>query len=198
MPRQGKSGGESTRSEAANLVHQTRLYTDSRFQAILEQITALADDPVILQLLSKKAGEITPQDYLAVQSHVDTIRLYNSSIIDRVYIDRDGGGWRRGGGTCDDPQGPPQVVVLDIRMPFMDGLELAKHTKEAYPDIKFIFLTGYEDFSYAKRAIDLQAVDYLLKLSAAILVSIGKIRRPAISRTAIRRWLRRSTLVRPR
>lgn len=78
---------ESTRSEAANLVHQTRLYTDSRFQAILEQITALADDPVILQLLSKKADEITPQDYLAVQSHVDTIRLYNSSIIDTVYID---------------------------------------------------------------------------------------------------------------
>lgn len=58
---------------------------------------------------------------------------------------------------------PPQVVVSDIRMPFMDGLELAKHTKETYPDIKFIFLTGYEDFSYAKRAIDLQAVDYLLK-----------------------------------
>lgn len=85
---------ESTRSEAANLVHQTRLYTDSRFQAILEQMTALSDDPVILQLLSKQASEITPQDYLAVQSHVDTIRLYNSSIIDTVYIDLNHGNFR--------------------------------------------------------------------------------------------------------
>ena len=57
----------------------------------------------------------------------------------------------------------PQVVVSDIRMPFMDGLTLAKEAKEKYPDIKFIFLTGYEDFSYAQQAIDLQAVDYLLK-----------------------------------
>ena len=57
----------------------------------------------------------------------------------------------------------PQIVVSDIRMPFMNGLELARQTKQAFPDIKFIFLTGYEDFSYAKQAIDLQAVDYLLK-----------------------------------
>ncbi|HBT79079.1 MAG: response regulator [Selenomonas sp.] len=60
-------------------------------------------------------------------------------------------------------QQKPQIVVSDIKMPFMDGLTLARQTRELYPEIKFIFLTGYEDFSYAKQAIDLQAVDYLLK-----------------------------------
>ncbi len=57
----------------------------------------------------------------------------------------------------------PQIVVSDIRMPFMDGLELARCTREYDPTIKFIFLTGYEDFSYAKEAISLKAIDYLLK-----------------------------------
>lgn len=77
---------ESARHEIENLVHQTCLYADNRFQAVLEQMTALADDPVILNALNKEQSEIGPQTYLAAQSHVDTIRLYNSSIIDTVYI----------------------------------------------------------------------------------------------------------------
>lgn len=60
-------------------------------------------------------------------------------------------------------QEQPEIIVSDIKMPFMDGLELARRTREINPAIKFIFLTGFEDFSYAKAAIDLQAVDYLLK-----------------------------------
>ncbi len=57
----------------------------------------------------------------------------------------------------------PQIVVTDIRMPFMDGLQLAEEAKKRYPDLKFIFLTGYEDFNYAKQALKIGAVDYLLK-----------------------------------
>lgn len=57
----------------------------------------------------------------------------------------------------------PQIVISDIRMPFMDGLAMAEQVKRKHPDIRFIFLTGYEDFNYAKQALKLGAVDYLLK-----------------------------------
>lgn len=77
---------ESAQHEVENLVYQTTVYTDSRFQSILEQMTALADDPVLLRVLNLKTEDITPADYLQFQSHVDTIRLYNSSIIDTVYV----------------------------------------------------------------------------------------------------------------
>ncbi|AOV08619.1 response regulator [Sporosarcina ureilytica] len=57
----------------------------------------------------------------------------------------------------------PQVVISDITMPFMNGLEMARIIKVTSPHTKVIFLTGYEDFKYAQEAIKLQAFDYLLK-----------------------------------
>ncbi|MFF2449208.1 response regulator [Neobacillus sp. NPDC058068] len=57
----------------------------------------------------------------------------------------------------------PQIVVSDIKMPFMDGLEMARISRDKMPLIKFIFLTGYEDFQYAHEAIKIRAFDYLLK-----------------------------------
>ncbi|REK62493.1 MAG: DNA-binding response regulator [Cohnella sp.] len=59
--------------------------------------------------------------------------------------------------------GPPDLVITDICMPFMDGLELTKRLGERYRDIKTVILTGYEDFEYAKRAISLKVHEYLLK-----------------------------------
>jgi len=60
-------------------------------------------------------------------------------------------------------QQQPHLVISDINMPFLNGLEMARQLKEISPQTKFIFLTGYEDFSYAQQAVQLKAFDYLLK-----------------------------------
>lgn len=55
------------------------------------------------------------------------------------------------------------VVLTDICMPIMNGIELNQHIDEKYPDILVIFLTGYSDFHYMQAAIRHHAADYLLK-----------------------------------
>ena len=55
------------------------------------------------------------------------------------------------------------VVISDIKMPGLSGLELAEYIKECSMDTAVIFLTGYSDFEYARRAIRNQVSDYLLK-----------------------------------
>ena len=57
----------------------------------------------------------------------------------------------------------PDVILSDIRMPYMDGLELAKNVHEFYPDINMIIFSGFDDFEFAKSAISLGVRDYLLK-----------------------------------
>lgn len=60
-------------------------------------------------------------------------------------------------------ENPPHVVFTDIRMPLMDGLELAKEMADINSPAKCVILTGYADFSYAKTAMQNGVVDYLLK-----------------------------------
>ncbi|MDP4097161.1 response regulator [Paenibacillus sp. P96] len=55
------------------------------------------------------------------------------------------------------------ILVTDIRMPGMTGLELIETVGDRWPHIRSILLTGHSDFEYAKKAIQLQAVDYILK-----------------------------------
>ena len=57
----------------------------------------------------------------------------------------------------------PDVLITDIKMPFMDGLQLCKLVREQLPEIKIIILSGYDDFSYAQQAIKLGVTEYLLK-----------------------------------
>lgn len=56
-----------------------------------------------------------------------------------------------------------QIAILDISMPGINGLEAAKYIREKYPDSIIIFLTAYDEFNYAKQAIGVKALEYLLK-----------------------------------
>jgi two-component system response regulator YesN len=57
----------------------------------------------------------------------------------------------------------PDVLITDIKMPFMDGLQLIKIVRERMPWVKIIILSGHDEFEYAQQAINLGVTDYLLK-----------------------------------
>ncbi|MCR8632967.1 response regulator transcription factor [Paenibacillus radicis (ex Xue et al. 2023)] len=57
----------------------------------------------------------------------------------------------------------PDILLTDIRMPAMNGIELAEQAVKLYPHLKIVFLTGFDDFSYAQKAVKLGAADFVLK-----------------------------------
>lgn len=57
----------------------------------------------------------------------------------------------------------PDIVLVDMKMPRMDGLELVKRVRETAVDVKFVVISGYNDFYMVKEAFKLGIVDYILK-----------------------------------
>ena len=57
----------------------------------------------------------------------------------------------------------PDIVITDIKMPFMDGLELSRLIKKEFPWMEVIILSGYAEFDYAKEAIAIGVAHYLNK-----------------------------------
>jgi two-component system response regulator YesN len=57
----------------------------------------------------------------------------------------------------------PDLVVTDIRMPFLDGLEMARRMRLILPTVQFVVLSGFDEFDYARQAIQIQIKDYVLK-----------------------------------
>ncbi|RAV21619.1 response regulator transcription factor [Paenibacillus contaminans] len=57
----------------------------------------------------------------------------------------------------------PDLLLTDIKMPLMDGIELAKLVRERYPSTKVLFFSGYEDFNFALEAIKSKVCEYILK-----------------------------------
>lgn len=57
----------------------------------------------------------------------------------------------------------PDLLVTDIRMPFLSGIELARQIREVRPSVQIAFLSGFDEFSYAQQAIQYNIVSYLLK-----------------------------------
>jgi len=72
----------------------------------------------------------------------------------------------------------PDIILMDIKMPGMDGLTAAREIKKALPAVAIIFLTAYDEFDYAKEALRVGALDYLLKplRSKDLLEILGKAR----------------------
>jgi len=60
-------------------------------------------------------------------------------------------------------QEKPDILITDVKMPFMDGLELAGLVKKEFPSMKILILSGFRDFDFAKKAISIGVTDYLSK-----------------------------------
>ena len=71
----------------------------------------------------------------------------------------------------------PDILITDIRMPFMDGLELCRLVKQEMPEVKCIILSGYDEFEYAKEGINIGITDYLVKpvSGAQLLTAVKKV-----------------------
>jgi two-component system response regulator YesN len=74
------------------------------------------------------------------------------------------------GAACDGIEGlemalaiQPDIIVTDISMPGMNGIEMSKRIREQLPLVRIVVLTGYDDFGYAREAIHFRADDYVLK-----------------------------------
>jgi two-component system, response regulator YesN len=57
----------------------------------------------------------------------------------------------------------PDIILTDIKLPGMSGIEMAQIVQNYYPDVKFVFISGYKDFEYAQQVLKLNAIDYLTK-----------------------------------
>lgn len=69
----------------------------------------------------------------------------------------------------------PDVIMTDIKMPYMDGIEMAKRLKKEFPSVKLLLLTGFDELEYAKEAIHLEVEEYLTKpLNVSELTDIFK------------------------
>jgi two-component system response regulator YesN len=105
--------------------------------------------------------------------------MYKLLIVDDEALVREaiqeGMDWERMGyvclGACEDgiealefvEKERPDVILTDIGMPFMDGIELTQQLSVRYPDIKVIMLTGYDNFEYARQAVKMGVSDYVMK-----------------------------------
>ncbi|SEC02625.1 two-component system, response regulator YesN [Paenibacillus sp. GP183] len=72
----------------------------------------------------------------------------------------------------------PDIALVDINMPYMDGLALSEQLKLCYPDISIVLVTGHNEFEYARRAIRIGVKDYLLKPfdEEEFMVTLNKVR----------------------
>lgn len=77
----------------------------------------------------------------------------------------------------------PDLIITDIRMPVMDGIQFAESVRTLYPSVQIIFISAYGDFVYAKQAMKLGAVDFITKpIAVGELVDTVELLRQGIHR----------------
>ncbi|MBU5674344.1 response regulator [Paenibacillus brevis] len=93
-------------------------------------------------------------------------------------------------------QQPVDILVTDVNMPNMSGLELARIAIERKPNVRIIFVSGYQDFHYVREALSLKACNYVLKpmddeeLIASLVAITGELKLEARQREAEENYLR--------
>lgn len=87
----------------------------------------------------------------------------------------------------------PDILITDIKMPFMDGLELSRLVRKELPDIKILILSGYDEFDYAQEAIRLGVTEYLLKpiSSSMLLETLRNVRKMILQEREDKELLKR-------
>jgi two-component system response regulator YesN len=99
---------------------------------------------------------------------VDDQRLSRAGIIKMIHWERLGlqlAGECANGHEALELLGENEVdlVITDVRMPVIDGLELAQLAKEFYPHLAFVVISGFDDYTYVRKSLHLAITDYLLK-----------------------------------
>lgn len=89
----------------------------------------------------------------------------------------------------------PDVLITDIKMPFMDGLDFSRLVSRELPNTRIIILSGYDDFNYARQAIELHVDQYLLKpiSKASMIEALEQTRRRIEEEREQQDYLRRFT-----
>ena len=93
------------------------------------------------------------------------------------------------------PELRPHLIITDVRMPQMDGLEFAKRAKEILPESEIVILSGYLDFTYAQTAMKIGVSDYLLKpikkadFSDSCTACMHVLRQKVVRQLIIRCWM---------
>ncbi len=97
------------------------------------------DEPIERKVISKKIQEFFP-------GQTEVFQAENGREAIEIFEHKD----------CD-------IVLIDIEMPGMNGLDAAERIRGMDPDCSIIFLTAFDEFNYAKKAISVKALEYLLK-----------------------------------